>query len=419
MSDPVFVHLSTKEIANYIHQARTRVLLFMHGVTQSVAAAAVNTSKRLGRSAVVVVLDVDENVARQGYGEFDAVTLLIEGGVDVRVESGLRSCVLVVDDVGYAFFSPPMLIETQDESSVGINALKLIPPQVEVVSAALCPPSRHTPQDSSAFTPQVGSESVRTEQVEAVRAALNVNPPQKFDLARKVNVFNAFIEFVELRLVGLQIGRNTVQLPKGLGLALRDDATAKRLLMTFKLVSPDSKVAKEAVAIDKKVRKLREVYTRSLGESLGNVMLRSKRQELESAIESLKKEISDFQKKVVERLDREIGQSRKKLVEGLWQSVKRAKPAELEAQVSGPITSDVVKRYVDMELGQVFPAAQNLVNEMRLELVVKGVTYDVLTNPEFQERVRRAFPLENFDKPFREFEAAPSIQFSLFSGGNL
>lgn len=130
MIEPIFVHLSTKGIADCIHQARTRVLLLMHGVEQSIAAAVVNTSKRLGRSAVVVVLDVDEEVARHGYGEFDAVTLLMEGGVDVRVEPGLRSCVLVVDDIGYAFFSPPLLIETQDESSVGVNALKLIPSQV-------------------------------------------------------------------------------------------------------------------------------------------------------------------------------------------------------------------------------------------------------------------------------------------------
>jgi hypothetical protein len=390
----------------------------MHGVTQDIAAAAVNASKRLGRNAVVVVIDINENVSRHGYGEFDAVTLLIEGGVNVRVESGLRSCVLVADDIGYAFFSPPMLIETQDESTVGVNALKLIPPQVEVVSAALCPSNHDATQDLPPLMPQIGTEPVRPEQIEAVRTALDANPPQKFDLARKVNVFNAFIEFVELRLVGLQIGRHTVQLPKGLGLALRDDATAKRLLTTFKLVSEDSKVAKEAVAVDKKVRRLREIYTRSLGESLGNVMLRSKRPALEKAIESLQQEIDDFQKKVMERLDREIEQSRKKLVEGLWQSVKRARPAELEAQTSGPISSDVVKRYVDMELAQVFPSAENLVNEMRLEFVVKGVTYDVLTNPDFQKRVRKAFPLADFDKPFREFDAAPSIQALLFSSGN-
>ncbi|QHE77032.1 hypothetical protein F9Z44_13750 [Hydrogenophaga sp. PBL-H3] len=146
-------------------------------------------------------------------------------------------------------------------------------------------------------------------------------------------------------------------------------------------------------------------------------MLRSKRAALELAIDTLRKEIAEFQAIVVERLEREIDSSRKKLVDGLWQAVKKSKPAELEAQVSGPITSELAKRYVDMELAQVFPDARSLVGEMRLEFLPKGVTYEVLNDPEFLEKVRQAFPLEDFDRPFKEFEAAPSMQPSLFSFG--
>lgn len=435
MNDPVFVHLGTDDITSLIHQAQKKLFLCMPGLTQGVAAAVVNASKSLGRDAVTVVLDVDEKVSRYGYGEFDGVALLMEGNVDVRMESGLRTCVLITDQKGHAFFSPPMLIETQDEATVGINALALLPAQVAAILKALGSSEEITPPvapdsapqiaplaseapspSSTAAIPQIGIKPISPEQVENVRIALEVDPPQKFDLARKVNVFNAYIEFVELRLVGLQIGRYTVQLPKGLGLALRDDATARRLLTTFKLVSEDSKVAKEAAAIDKKVRGLRELFTRSLGEGLGSVMLRSKRKNLEASIALLRQEIAQFQSKVIERLDQEINSSRKKLVEGLWQAVKKAKPAELEAQISSPITSDVVKRYVDIELARVFPDAKSLISEMRLEFVVKGVTYDVLTNPDFQKKVRFAFPLENFDKPFREFDAAPAVQPSLFAG---
>lgn len=417
MNKPVFLHLGTDEMAACIHGARQRVLLCMPGLTQAVAAAVINIAKVLGNTAVTVVLDVDDKVARHGYGEFDAVTLLTEGQVTVRMEHGLRTCVLIVDEMGFAFFSPPMLVESQDEVTVGINALALLPVQVEAIIQAMGSADLRTSPGSMSPSPQIGAEVVQAKQLEEVRASLESNPPQKFDLARKVNVFNAFIEFVELRLIGLHIGRYTVQLPKGLGLALRDDATARRLLTTFKLVSEDSKVAKEAVTIDKKVRQLRELYTRSLGEKHGSVMLRSKRAALEGAIAALRNEIEAFQADVVERLDREIAASRKKLVDGLWQAVKKSRPPELEAQVSGPITNDLAKRFVDMELAQVFPDARSLVGEMRLEFLPKGVTYDVLTDPEFQEKVRAAFPLENLDRPFKEFEAAPSMQPSLFSFG--
>jgi hypothetical protein len=341
---------------------------------------------------------------RMGYGEFDAVTLLNEGDVDVRVEPGLRSCVLVCDNTGFTFFAPPMMVETQDDKHIGPNALALLPAQSEAVIASFFPssPGNASPQ------PEIGQQSLSPQHVQEVRASLERNPPQKFDLARKVNVFNAFIEFVELRLTGLHIARHTVRLPRELILALRDDATAKRLLTTFKLVSDESKVAKDAGAVDQKVRAIREKYTRPLGESLGSVILRSQRQNFANEVEAIQAAIKKFRTEVIQRLEAELSASRKKLVEGLLPAAKKSPPQELLAQVSGKPSADVLRRYLDDELRHVFPSANDLVGEMKLEWIPKGVTYETLSNPDFQNRVRDAFPYEDWDKPFHEFEAAPA-----------
>lgn len=400
-----FLHLGSLLACNLVHGAQRRVLYCAPGVQQPLAAALANSRRRLGRESVRVVLDVADSTARMGYGDFDAVSLLVEGDVDVRVEHGLRTCVLVCDDIGYAFFTPPMLIETQDDQHVGPNALAMHPAQVQTVLDAMFPPP---PAAGQPPAPQVGKEALSNAQMQQVKESLEANPPQKFDLARKVNVFNAFIEFVELRLTGLHIARHTVQLPRDLVLALRDDATAKRLLTTFKLVSDQSKVAKEAAEIDQRVRTLRERYTRSLGDGLGSVILRSRRQDFSAEVEAIRGAIGKFQAKVLERLEKELSDSRKKLVEGLLPAVKKSTPPALQAQVSGKPTAEVLRRYLDDELTRVFPSAQSLIGEMKLEWVPKGVTYETLSNPEFQKRVRAAFPYENWDKPFREFEAAPT-----------
>lgn len=404
---PSFLHLSAELTSDLIHKAQDRVVYCAPGLQQPLAAALVNTRKRLGRDAVRVVLDVDDATARMGYGDFEAVALLQEGDVDVRIEPGLRTCVMVSDGSGFAFFTPPMLVELQDDRHVGANALALQPAQVQAVLGAFFPPAVSSGLPAS--SPELGKQPLTGQQMQRVKTALDANPPQKFDVARKVNVFNAFIEFVELRLTGLHIGRHTVQLPRDLVLALRDDATAKRLLTTFKLVSDESKVAKEAGDIDQKVRALREKYTRSLGEGLGSVILRSKRKDFAGEVEAIRAAIEKFQQKVVERLERELSDSRRKLVEGLLPAVKKSQPPALTAQVSGKPSADVIRRYLDDELSRVFPTAQALVGEMKLECVLKGVTYETLSNSEFQERVRAAFPYENWDKPFREFEAAPTI----------
>jgi hypothetical protein len=403
---PSFLHLSAELTSELIHRAQDRVVYCAPGLQQPLAAALVNTRKKLGRDAVRVVLDVDDATARMGYGDFEAVALLQEGDVDVRIEPGLRTCVMVSDGSGFAFFTPPMLVELQDDQHVGANALALQPAQVQAVLGAFFPPAASI--GLPAPSPELGKQPLTGQQLQQVKTALDANPPQKFDVARKVNVFNAFIEFVELRLTGLHIGRHTVQLPRDLVLALRDDATAKRLLTTFKLVSDESKVAKEAGDIDQKVRALREKYTRSLGEGLGSVILRSKRKDFAGEVEAIRGAIEKFQQKVVERLEKELSDSRRKLVEGLLPAVKKSQPPALTAQVSGKPSADVIRRYLDDELARVFPTAQALVGEMKLECVQKGVTYETLSNAEFQGRVRAAFPYESWDKPFREFEAAPT-----------
>ena len=406
IGSPSFLHLSAEMAAELIHGAADRVVYCAPGLQQPLAAALVNARKKLGRDVVRVVLDVDDATARMGYGDFEAVALLKEGDVDVRVEPGLRTCVMVCDSTGFAFFTPPMLVELQDDRHVGANALSLQAAQVQAVIGAFFPPA--PPSGLPAPAPELGKQALSGQQMQQVKTALDANPPQKFDVARKVNVFNAFIEFVELRLSGLHIGRHTVQLPRDLVLALRDDATAKRLLTTFKLVSDESKVAKEAGDVDQKVRALREKYTRSLGEGLGNVILRSKRKDFAGEVEAIRADIEKFQQKVVERLDKELADSRRKLVEGLLPAVRKSQPPALTAQVSGKPSAEVIRRYLDDELARVFPTAQSLVGEMKLECVLKGVTYETLSNVDFQKRVRAAFPYENWDKPFREFEAVPT-----------
>jgi hypothetical protein len=405
MSTPTFLHLGTRKAAELVHQARHRVLCCAPGLQQALAAALVNSRRRLGRDAVRVVLDVADVTARMGYGDFEAVALLTEGDVDVRTEAGLRACVLVCDDAGYAFFSPPLLVETQDDPHVGPNALALHPAQVQALLEALLPPSAAA---GAAPAPQVGQQALSSMQMQQVKAALDANPPQKFDLARKVNVFNAYVEFVELRLEGLHIERRTVQLPRKLVLALRDDATARRLLTTFKLVSDDSKVAREAAALDQRVRTLREQYTRPLGENLGSVMLRSKLAAVDAEVAAIRQAIESFRGQVVERLGKELADSRRKLVDGLLPAARNNPPPELQSQLTGKPTVEVLRRYLDDQLARVFPAPEDLVKEMALHYVRKGVTYETLKDRDFVARVREAYPYEDWDKPLKEFEAAPA-----------
>lgn len=424
MNHPVFLHLTSQQISEVIHSAKQRVLYCAPGLQQPVAAALVNARRNLGREHVRVVLDVNDATARMGYGEFDAVTLLMESTVDVRLEQGLRTCVLIADDVGYAFFTPPMLVEIQDDRHVGINAMSLMPEQIDCVVSAIVlqpvvesakPDSTTEPVLAAVSVPLIGKEPLAVQTVEQVRKALDANPPQKFDLARKVNVFNSMVEFMELKLKGLKIAQHTARLPADLLPLFSDKETADRFIASFRLIDGDSVLTNDTKKIINQVKAVRDKYLRSIG-SLGNVMLRSASDGFEGEVKCIQVEIENLQKDILERLEKEIKSSKEKLVESLLPNIRNNPPQELTCQRrASDLTDDVLRRYLDDKLQRAFPKAESLVSEMKLESQPKGVTYETLISPDFQRRVKDAFPYADWEKPFKEFEAvAGQEQHELF-----
>ena len=405
--------ITDDDVAKMIRSARARAVYAAPGVTDTVAGALIEVRKRIDRNRVRVVLDGSANALRLGYGQADPVSMLMEHDVDVRVEPGLRMSLLVVDDLAVVFMLPPMMVEDPNLPR-GPNAMVLAREQVDGVLITVAPDYlKGTPGEAAtSIKPQIGNLPLTAAHVKAVEAELAKNPPQRFDLTRTLNVFNAYVEFIELRLTGLQITRHTVKLPQDLILALRDEATSKRLRTSFNLLDGKSKVGHDAEAVESRVRKLRERFVRPIGD-IGALTLRSKRNEVDSLIGAIRIDIDKFRDSVVERLTKEIASSRNKLVEGLTPALKKKPPQDLIDQVTGKVTVEHVTLYLTKRLEEVFPSAESVVGDMKLECVRKGVTYETLASGDFQKKVRDAFPYEDWDKPFAEFTAAKAEQLPL------
>lgn len=402
-----FRTIKDEDIAKIIRVAKNRAFYAAPGVTDTVAAALIEARGRIERNRVRIVLDGSANALRLGYGQVDPMPMLLEHDVDVRTEPGLRLSLLVVDDFAVVFALPAMMVEDPTIPR-GPNALVLPFDQVAGVLNTVAPDYvKSTTSEASYSTapPHIGQIPMTAAQVKNVEFELAKNPPQRFDLTRTLNVFNAYVEFIEVRLTGLQIARHTVKLPQDLILALRDEATSKRLRTSFNLLDGKSKVGQDAEAVEVQVRRLRDRFVRSIGDT-GAITLRSKRVEVDALIKSIQADIKKFRDSVVQRLTKEIESSRSKLVEGLTPALKRKPPQDLIDQVTGKIAVEHVKQYLTRRLDDVFPSAESVVGLMKLECVRKGVTYETLANGDFQKKVRSAFPYEDWDKPFSEFAAA-------------
>lgn len=396
-------------LALRIRDARDRVLLCTPGFGDPVAAALIEAHRRLGSERVVVVVDGTAQAARLGYGHFDAVGQLSQAGVAIRVEPGLRLGTLVVDGQGWCFATPPLLVDATMEKAVAPNAMRLMPAQVDALVGAISPPAQpfKEGQFDAAARPEIGAVTAKPEALASVQAALQADPPQQFDIARKVNVFNAFVEFVELSLVGTELTRQRVALPRDLLLAVSDRDTRERLTTSFQLIDPGATIGREAKEIRQAVDKLRKVHTRVLN-PYGSITLRSNRQRLEAAVAAVQVQVATFAGTVRSRLQKEIDHSRKQLVQSVLPGLKAKPPEALLAGVVGKPTVEQITRWIDRQLDQAFPKVDDIVSEMRLVLTVKAVTFEMLKEPKFQAGVREAYPDVDFDKPFSEFTAARS-----------
>jgi hypothetical protein len=292
------------------------------------------------------------------------------------------------------------------EGATTPNAMGLTPQQVAAAVDALVPTPAQSASPVAFSQPELGRHIATPIEIENTNSVLAVDPPQRFDVARKVTVFNAFVEFVEIELLGTQLGRQRVPIPPALLLAVSDNATRDRLTTSFQLIGDDTALGKQAKELRRRIEQIRKEHTRSIG-TFGNIGLRANRARLEQAIEVFRKGVDAFREEARSRLQKEIDQSRKQLVESVLPGIRKSPPEALLSSIVGKPTVEQLRRWIEQQLERAFPPLDRLLVEMQVKIAFKGVTYETLNDSAFQAAVREAYPLVDFDKPFKEFPAAP------------
>jgi hypothetical protein len=399
----IFLNINSKHIADVLHSAKSRVIYAAPALDEVVASALINTAKKIGFDRVTVLLDISENVFRCGYGNIDGVTLLKENNISIKEAIGIRIGVLVCDNDGLVFSQPPLLIEAGKENAEQPNAMRVTLGQINEIVSAIIP--KELVEDNRKQEPEIGKSKVSSVKIETLQKTLTDNPPQKFDIARKVQVFSTAIEFVELKLTGCEIQRHTVQIPTELLVGDVDLATTKQLKAGFNILEKSSLLSGDSIR--DKVKKIRKDYTKSIPK-YGNILLKSKKNKFNEALKELGASIKEFQAKVKSELDSEITQSQTKLAEMLIPAVKDKPPLELINQIQADSqTDEEVKMYIEDKLKGIFPTAESMIKAMSVDCIFKAITYETISNEDFQKQIKVVYRYINWDKMFEEYSAAP------------
>lgn len=413
--DALFCSLSPLRIAESIRSAQRAVCYAAPGIQLDLAQAMVETAGRLGKEMLTVSLDFDDRVMRMGYGDIGAVTLLLDAGISVNSSPGLRTALVVVDNEGYIFTPTALYLEAEPTDGAASNAMRMSGEQVAQALARLSPAAKaiavaqaKTPeakQQIDALTVDVVSAPITVSKLAEVKTSLKEVPPVRFDLARQVRVFEPYLQYVELHLSGAAIQRHRMAIPLSIQKLGGSKDLETRLRTTFELIEKGSKLSSKP--LEDALNEIRKNFTPSLGKDHGRVVLKAAKPHLVARLTEFRTKLEAHQKAVEADLQKHLDTSREQIVAYYQARVIEAKPDALLGQsLNGEISEVAAKKWLNGELDKVFPSAETLIQEMKLDERYKDVTFETLNRNDFLESVKDAFPNVDWDKAYSEFKAA-------------
>ena len=372
-------------LIDLIQKAQRRLVFMAPAVSQPVAQALIECLEALGADAVTITLDVDAETHRLGYGDPCTLDTLYEAtrrlGNPLRKQAGLRIGVLISDDLMMVYSPTPLLIEAGPKQENSPNAVVVGAPPLNVL--------REMGYGENGITEQtIGLDLVKEAEIKSVQDDLRINPPQKFDLARTVNVFNSHIEFVEFELLGTSIDRKKVPIPsKFMGLA--GDKKIESLLVASYRVVDQTNLSGKHLEDDK--RSIVKFFLKSLP-GYGTAILRTRKDKFEIAVVSLRKSVETFKAEIAATLQQAMDTNRKALHKALLPSVCANPPKDWIRWGGVKPTADEVAERLDDDLRRSFGTAEELIGKMEVKMLYKAVTYESLKDPKFAEVAKGAFP---------------------------
>ena len=185
-TDALFCSLTPLRLAELVRSARHAVCYAGPGLQLDLAQAMVEVAGRVGKEMLTVSLDFDDRVMRMGYGNVEAVKLLLDAGIAVQSSPGLRTALVVVDDAGYIFTPTALYLEAEPTDGAASNAVRMSGEQVAQALARLSPAAKtiaiaqaKTPeakQRIEALTVDVVSAPITPEKLAEVTASLETAP---------------------------------------------------------------------------------------------------------------------------------------------------------------------------------------------------------------------------------------------------
>ena len=433
----VFTSASDDTLCHLVSNARERLVIVAPGLSKQLATAIAGRIAHDGGPPVLaVIVDIDPEVCRLGYGEIEAIDIvraaLANKGSSLQTQVGVRIGLIVADEEILVYSPTPRLIEAGSTSDNTPNAIRITKAAaIDIASACGAGPELEV-----LVNQELGLDFVDDRKLAAVKQDLKEVPPRPFNLVRLERVFNYRLEFVEFSVEHYKLKTRSVPLPPEL-LGLAEKNLQDRIRNTFRVFEtgspfefkipdpcppppeglldeqqPDPDIIVTEEWLSKEADRLRKKYFIPLGSAAyGNLILKRLKPEFEAEVERLKKIVEAYAKEVVSSIKAKIAETRDDLIKALFPRVKAAPPASwLRRSVDGKLSDQALHKRLEEEVDRAFEKVEEAF-EPKVACIFKGVNYETITaDTHFREKIQAHFGKEEATKLLSEYDASRAQQ---------
>lgn len=413
----VFRSVQDEDLVRSIESARTRVVFVAPGVSAVVSAALVTCMQDDVIGQLMIVLDGDEEACRLGYCDAPSLEKLFsiaqQLNVPLKRQPGLRIGLLMTDENVLIWTPTPLMFEAPRHHAEP-NGMVLTPETLKELPQVL-----GVDPDKPNLPAEIGTVTLKLDEVKKVVAAIKAAPPAPFNLARLSRVFSSKFQFVETVLRGAELTKREMSLHS---LILNSDAPAALRPLLHTTIQPFSTDADKTVEVGVLVngelayRKTGEVLTRPTTQAemraywdaltdqyfvnltgFGKIIRvsdKAKFEEGRTAFELiLKAWVAGFQLLVKGDHDKRVA----KVVDLI---VSRMEKASAKERLTRDQIEDLVRKGLD-----------NLrVIEPGVKVVYKNITVESTRDQEFLDILKKELSAEDLESWFHIFDAAPMVR---------
>lgn len=424
-----------EKLAEWIDGATGAIRYLGPAITERLAQKILAAEKRTGERSHVVV-DLDDEMDRCGYGQTAGVRTLHDERATIQRQTGLRVAALSAPGIGVVW--SPIAERVDPIDRVSVNGIWMEGPEQREL---LCWISRMMgEQETSQSVPDLGrrdipasrSEAtyeldigpdegidrgkqaatanegtgeypvpqvvyhgpapiepelrlldVREQDLEQAELHLREHPPRDFRKEKATEVYQDYVGFIEIHVTGAGLSKaTTLAIPDeltelGLGTDLRN-----RLSERMRIDLSDT-VDLGAGNVNRRVDAFREIFTRQMGPPLGRVYKKSEWDIMQIKWSEIERLVEEANEKIERRMHKAVDE----ILTGAAKGWAKAIGENPNVDVQGSYTEEKIRSMLSAQWDR-----RHRATRMRVQLFVKDFTWATLNDPEVRCKIEETFP---------------------------